>query len=168
MTVAEGQEAALAEEVVTCAGDGVRRRSNWWLRLAGEVGSAGSPRRRRWCRLAEGVAAGNRPTRVGLAGDVEDGRRVMAAQREVMSVEAKPGEVAARGDWPAGAPVQKRANMIKAQVARCRCRRGLVNGQCDSALAGATLNLIKGKPHVILGAGTGSPGENASGKWQHA
>uniref|UniRef100_A0A0E0N479 Uncharacterized protein n=1 Tax=Oryza rufipogon TaxID=4529 RepID=A0A0E0N479_ORYRU len=119
----------------------------------------------------------------------------MAAQREVMSVEAEPGEVAACGDWPAGAPVQcthtpaevlmaveqwscgrlvgggrwkKSKYMIKAQVARCRCRRGLVNGQCDSALAGATLNLIKGKPHVILGAGTGSPGENASGKWQHA
>lgn len=28
-TVAEGQEAALAVEVATCAGDGVRRRSNW-------------------------------------------------------------------------------------------------------------------------------------------
>uniref|UniRef100_A0A0E0C9J2 Uncharacterized protein n=1 Tax=Oryza meridionalis TaxID=40149 RepID=A0A0E0C9J2_9ORYZ len=63
-----------------------------------------------------------------------------------MSVEAKPGEVATLRDWPAGG-----TGAVYPRVGR-----------------GATLNLIKGKPHVVLGAETGSPGENASGKWQQA
>jgi hypothetical protein len=97
-TAAEGQEAAPAKEVATCASDRAQ-----WLRLAGEVearpadcisgGGAGGcgwqarSRLGRQTATAEvalarrrRVAARSRPTRVGLAGGVEDGRRMMAAQ----------------------------------------------------------------------------------------
>lgn len=74
-------------DVAACAGAG----GYGWPARLGDVADN---------RHGEGVATGNGGTRVGVAGGVEDGQCVMAAQREVMSVEVEPGEVVARGDWP--------------------------------------------------------------------